>query len=224
MRAGGRQARRPATTMVTWTGQVTGAAGRAEPCGGSPRPRTRPPWPEPARRRRGSRGDRLAGGTAGGRPVRKSPWCCSRLFTTLPLGPAVGQPGRGRGGGLRGVRAVAHSLSRADRRRPGRAAGAVVPAWPARVTGCWPRCWPLPFLVLALADPAAARDRIPAVLLAALAPVAAWAGCRGGPAARPREHRPPGRSSPARWSSTRPGANAPGSPANCTTLSPTTSP
>ena len=55
----------------------------------------------------------------------------------------------------------------------------------------------LPFLVLALADPG--RARIPAVLLAALGPAAAWAGAARRARSEAASTAPPGRSSPARW-------------------------
>ena len=203
-----------------------GHDGRARRCGGSPRPRTRPPWPErcwpcsPWPRR-----SRCPPGQGGVDFATGSSVCVLlALFSTLPLGllwtyPAAAAVAVAAACVLSlaafhtltvaGLIAQLIALYRLGRSGPQLLAAALA----------------LPFLVLALLPPTGTADRILAVLLAALGPAAAWAGAaRRARSEAAGAQRRPGRSSPAPCSSTRRAGNAPGSPASCTTSWPTTFP
>ena len=162
--------------MATWTQRVTGTTDGPAWCGGSPPSRTRPPWPEcywpcspwPKRSRcpAAQGGLDFAQGTG---------LVLLALFSTLPLGLLWSYPaGAAVAVGAACVLSLTafHTLTVAGLiaqlialYRLGRSGSQLLAAVLA-----------LPYLVLALLPPAGTADRILTVLLAALAPAAAWAG------------------------------------------------
>ena len=228
----GDAARWPAATMAAWT-RWRGTGG---PAGAGARRLGA------ARRGRAGAGSRQVDAArrlaAAGRDAGVSRAVRAAAVRVLPAGHRAARApagrGRGGGGGHRGERAVARSLfQHVHRGRRGRAADRRVPAgapgsgarralaaarlrWPGR-SGSLVPCG------AGRVRPAASGA--PTVLLA----VAGAGGRRRGRdrAAGARSEAastaPPGRSSRARWLSTRPAASGPASPASCTTSSRTTS-